>query len=61
MKGGGCVVYCERFVILWGWKCFYVIVILSVVFCYNDLVFGKIFVVEFLGKDKRGLEVFEMK
>ena len=60
-KGGGCVVYCERLATSWGWKCPYAIVTPSVVLCHNDLASGKIFVAEFLGKDKRGLEAFEMK
>ncbi|XP_068727992.1 uncharacterized protein [Montipora capricornis] len=60
-KGGGCVVYCERLATSWGWKCPYAIVTPSVVLCQNDLASGKIFVAEFLGKDKKGLEAFEMK
>ena len=60
-KGSGCVVHCERLSSSWGWKCHYFIVTPSVVLCHEDLVSDKIFVAEFLSKDKRGLETFEIK
>ena len=60
-KGSGCVVRCERLTSSWGWKCSYFIVAPSVVLCRDDLASDKIFMAEFLSKDKRGLETFEMK
>lgn len=60
-KGSGCVVHCERLTTSWGWKCHYFIVTPSVVLCREDLSSDKIFVLEFLNKDKRGLETFEVK
>ena len=60
-KGSGCVVHCEKLTSSWGWKCHYFIVTPSVVLCRDDLSSDKIFLAEFLSKDKRGLETFEMK
>lgn len=60
-KGSGCVVHCERLTTSWGWKCHHFIVTPSVVLCREDLSSDKTFVVEFLSKDKRGLETFEVK
>lgn len=60
-KGSGCVVHCERLTTSWGWKCNYLIVAPSVVLCREDLSSDKTFIVEFLSKDKRGLETFEVK
>lgn len=60
-KGSGCVVHCEKLASSWGWKCHYFIVTPSVVLCRDDLVSDRVFVVEFLSKDKRGLETFEIK
>lgn len=60
-KGSGCVVHCEKLTSSWGWKCHYFIVTPSVVLCREDLASDKVFVAEFLSKDKRGLETFEIK
>lgn len=60
-KGSGCVVHCETLTTSWGWKCHHFIVTPSVVLCREDLSSDKTFVVEFLSKDKRGLETFEVK
>lgn len=60
-KGSGCAVHCERLTTSWGWKCHYFIVSPSVVLCHEDLSSDKTFVLEFLSKDKRGLETFEVK
>ncbi|XP_078349882.1 uncharacterized protein LOC144634708 isoform X2 [Oculina patagonica] len=60
-KGSGCVVHCERLTTSWGWKCHYFIVTPSVVLCHEDLSSDKTFVLEFLSKDKRGVETFEVK
>lgn len=60
-RGCGCVVCHERLTSSWGWKCPYFIVTPSVVLCHSDLASEKIFVAEFLSKDGRGLETFEIK
>lgn len=60
-KGSGCVVHCEPLTSSWGWKCHYFIVTPSVVLCREDLASNKVFLAEFLSKDKRGLETFEIK
>lgn len=60
-KGSGCAVHCESLASSWGWKCNYFIVTPSVVLCREDLSSNKTFVAEFLSKDKRGLETFEVK
>ena len=60
-KGSGCVVHCETLTSSWGWKCNYFIVTPSVVLCREDLSADRTFIAEFLSKDKRGLETFEIK
>lgn len=60
-KGSGCVVHSESLTSSWGWKCDYFIVTPSVVLCREDLASNKVFLAEFLSKDKRGLETFEIK
>jgi len=60
-KGSGCVVHCETLTTSWGWKCHYFIVTPSIVLCREDLSSDKAFVIDFLSKDKRGLETFEVK
>ena len=61
-KGSACVAHCERLASSWGWKCQNFIVSSSIVLCKRDFSSpDKIFLAEFLSKDKKSLEVFELR
>ena len=59
-RGSGCVVKCERLAAALEWKCPFVLVTSSKVLHRDELTAGKAFVADFLLKDKKGLESFEL-
>lgn len=60
-RGSGCIVKCGWLSVARGWKCQHVLVTSSNVVHQAELASGKAFVADFLVKDKKGLETFDLK